>query len=49
MKATVTFHGKYNGRSFGSEKEFKDEQHLRNYIEYMERRGFNLDEVFYNK
>jgi len=49
MRAIVTFYGRHGGRSFGSEKEFKDEKHIDNYIAYMERKGFNLDEVFYIK
>jgi len=45
----ITFYSKINGRSFGQRREFNDEKHLDNFIEYMSRKGFCLDEVFYVK
>jgi len=38
-----------NGRiyDFSVRKDFKDERHQEHYINYMERKGYMLDEVFH--
>ena len=47
IKATITFYGKY-GKSFGSERTYTDASHISNYIEYMEKKGYNLDEMYFD-
>jgi uncharacterized Rmd1/YagE family protein len=49
IRAEITFYGRHGGRSFGSEREYADEKHIERYIAYMERKGFNLDEIYYSK
>lgn len=49
ITAEITFYGKINGRPFGQLREFKDEKHIDNFIQYMARKGFYLDEIYYVK
>ena len=47
IRAEITFYGKYNGGTFGSEKAFKNKQQIERYIQHMEDKGFYLNEVHY--